>query len=113
MNKQFMSEASLAEEEGGDGDALDAALGGIDDALAGTLTNEQQERLDKTKIAINMENEQYLQAHPEIRDMIDVVVHQVLEHKPDNILRFAGDFFTRPDLYACVKKKSEEVGRTG
>merc|ERR1719326_196643 len=81
---------------------------GVDDEVVARLTEEQQ-RLDFTKIQINMENERYLQDHPEIRDMIGVFVHQVLEYKPDNILRFAGDFFTREDLYACVKKKSEEV----
>ncbi|CAE7762319.1 RIIAD1, partial [Symbiodinium sp. CCMP2456] len=69
------------------------------------------EELDITKIKVNMDNEKYLLAHPEIRDMISVFVHQVLEYKPDNILRFAGDFFTRDDLYACVKKKTEEVSR--
>mmetsp|Transcript_107087 Transcript_107087/g.169239 ORF Transcript_107087/g.169239 Transcript_107087/m.169239 type:complete len:89 (+) Transcript_107087:86-352(+) len=82
---------------------------GESEIVAGNLTKDQKERLDMTKIQINMDNERYLQAHPEIRDMISVFVHQVLEYKPDNILRFAGDFFTRPDLYACVKKKTEEV----
>mmetsp|Transcript_44434 Transcript_44434/g.102695 ORF Transcript_44434/g.102695 Transcript_44434/m.102695 type:complete len:100 (-) Transcript_44434:347-646(-) len=82
---------------------------GSGDAPDGVLEGYQQDALDETKIQINMENERYLQAHPEIRDMISVFVHQVLEYKPDNILRFAGDFFTRPDLYACVKKKTEEV----
>mmetsp|Transcript_59003 Transcript_59003/g.128097 ORF Transcript_59003/g.128097 Transcript_59003/m.128097 type:complete len:85 (+) Transcript_59003:53-307(+) len=77
--------------------------------LTARLTEEQQVSLDQTKIQINMENERYLQAHPEIRDMIGVFVHQVLEYKPDNILHFAGDFFTRDDLYAVVKKKTEEV----
>ncbi|CAE7208147.1 RIIAD1, partial [Symbiodinium natans] len=66
------------------------------------------DELDITKIKVNMDNEKYLLAHPEIRDMLSVFVHQVLEYKPDNILRFAGDFFTRDDLYACVKKKTEE-----
>jgi len=75
------------------------------------LIPEQQEKLDRTKIDINMQNERYLQEHPEIRDMVSVFVHQVLEYKPDNILRFAGDFFTRPDLYAMVKKKTEEMSR--
>lgn len=56
-----------------------------------------------------MENEKYLQAHPEIRDMIGVFVHQVLEHNPANVLRFAGEFFTRPDLCAAVKHKSAEL----
>eukprot|EP00427_Karlodinium_veneficum_P062539 CAMPEP_0169329364 /NCGR_PEP_ID=MMETSP1017-20121227/13071_1 /TAXON_ID=342587 /ORGANISM="Karlodinium micrum, Strain CCMP2283" /LENGTH=99 /DNA_ID=CAMNT_0009424283 /DNA_START=79 /DNA_END=378 /DNA_ORIENTATION=- len=85
---------------------------GESEIVAGNLTKDQKERLDMTKIQINMDNERYLQAHPEIRDMISVFVHQVLEYKPDNILRFAGDFFTRPDLYACVKKKTEEGLRT-
>eukprot|EP00928_Gymnodinium_smaydae_P065757 TRINITY_DN48852_c0_g1_i1.p2 TRINITY_DN48852_c0_g1~~TRINITY_DN48852_c0_g1_i1.p2 ORF type:complete len:104 (-),score=34.88 TRINITY_DN48852_c0_g1_i1:58-369(-) len=76
------------------------------------LSPEQQARLDVTKVQTNMENERYLQAHPEIRDMISVFVHQVLEYKPDNILKFAGDFFTREDLYACVKKKTEEVRKS-
>jgi hypothetical protein len=81
------------------------------ESATGTLTNNQQGKLDETMIHINMDNERYLQAHPEIRDMISVFVHQVLEYKPDNILRFAGDFFTREDLYACVKRKTEEVTR--
>eukprot|EP00929_Paragymnodinium_shiwhaense_P016464 TRINITY_DN124840_c0_g1_i1.p1 TRINITY_DN124840_c0_g1~~TRINITY_DN124840_c0_g1_i1.p1 ORF type:complete len:102 (+),score=38.65 TRINITY_DN124840_c0_g1_i1:88-393(+) len=98
-----MAEAELSEEFG------ELPIEGAAEGTGGTLTAEQQERLDATKIQINMENERYLQAHPEIRDMISVFVHQVLEYKPDNVLRFAGDFFTRPDLYACVKKKTEEV----
>mmetsp|Transcript_32507 Transcript_32507/g.85871 ORF Transcript_32507/g.85871 Transcript_32507/m.85871 type:complete len:88 (-) Transcript_32507:115-378(-) len=77
--------------------------------LAANLTGTQQESLDDTKIQVNMENERYLQAHPEIRNMIGVFVHQVLEYKPENILHFAGDFFTRDDLYAVVKKTTEEV----
>mmetsp|Transcript_93894 Transcript_93894/g.238991 ORF Transcript_93894/g.238991 Transcript_93894/m.238991 type:complete len:109 (-) Transcript_93894:6-332(-) len=105
MSDRDSQSAGDAEEH----DVLNEALGGVDEALAGRLTHDQQDRLDKTKIQINMENERYLQAHPEIKDMIGVFVHQVLEYKPDDILRFAGDFFTRPDLYACVKKKSEEV----
>mmetsp|Transcript_41812 Transcript_41812/g.121162 ORF Transcript_41812/g.121162 Transcript_41812/m.121162 type:complete len:101 (+) Transcript_41812:88-390(+) len=95
-----------------DGDSVPSSgrqTPGDEDGANGTLTEEQQEALDEAKIQINMENERYLQTHPEIRDMIGVFVHQVLEYKPDNILRFAGDFFTRPDLYACVKKKTEEV----
>mmetsp|Transcript_98366 Transcript_98366/g.306327 ORF Transcript_98366/g.306327 Transcript_98366/m.306327 type:complete len:101 (+) Transcript_98366:57-359(+) len=95
-----------------DGDSLSSSgrqSPGQEEGANGTLTLDQQDALDDTKIQINMENERYLQAHPEIRDMISVFVHQVLEYKPDNILRFAGEFFTRPDLYACVKKKTEEV----
>ena len=79
----------------------------MDEEEAAQLTGEQQERLDATKIQINMENERYLQAHPELRAMVGIFVHEVLEHKPKDILRFAGDFFTRDDLYALVK--TEEV----
>jgi len=74
------------------------------------LTQEQQEKLNQTNIQINMQNERYLRAHPEIRSLISVFVKQVLEYKPENILSFAGDFFTRPDLYPMVKKKTEETG---
>lgn len=72
------------------------------------LLPEQQQRLNNTKVQLNMQNEHYLRAHPEIQSMVSVFVHQVLEQKPDDILSFAGDFFTRPDLYAMVKKKTEE-----
>ena len=34
--------------------------------------------------------------------MVGVFVHEVLEQKPENIIAFCGDFFTRPDLYAMV-----------
>mmetsp|Transcript_44384 Transcript_44384/g.117763 ORF Transcript_44384/g.117763 Transcript_44384/m.117763 type:complete len:83 (-) Transcript_44384:151-399(-) len=79
----------------------------MDEEEAAQLTGEQQERLDATKIQINMENERYLQAHPELRAMVGIFVHEVLEQKPEDILRFAGDFFTRDDLHALVK--TEEV----
>eukprot|EP00913_Durusdinium_trenchii_P032722 g30630.t1 len=73
------------------------------------LHGKRQEELDFTKIKVNMQNEKYLLAHPEIREMISVFVHQVLEYKPDNILCFAGDFFTREDLLDFVKKKSQDA----
>lgn len=78
-----------------------------DQSSVGMLTKQQQEQLDLTKIKVNVQNEKYLLAHPEIRDMISVFVHQVLEYKPDNILCFAGDFFTREDLLDFVKTKSQ------
>ncbi|CAJ1367624.1 unnamed protein product [Effrenium voratum] len=80
-----------------------------DESSVGQLTKYQQEQLDMTKIKVNMENEKYLLAHPEIRELLSVFVHQVLEYKPDNILCFAGDFFTRDDLPDFVKKKIEGV----
>jgi len=72
------------------------------------LLPEQQKRLNNTKVQLNMQNEYYLRAHPEIQHMVSVFVHQVLEHKPDDILSFAGDFFTREDLVEFVEKRTDE-----
>ncbi|CEM20089.1 unnamed protein product [Vitrella brassicaformis CCMP3155] len=74
-----------------------------------TLTRPQQEQLDKDKVRMHMQNERYLRAHPELKHLIGTFVQQTLEYKPDNLLEFAGRFFTRSDLYAMVKVKSKEL----
>mmetsp|Transcript_162988 Transcript_162988/g.522663 ORF Transcript_162988/g.522663 Transcript_162988/m.522663 type:complete len:122 (-) Transcript_162988:115-480(-) len=96
MSDRDSQSAGDAEEH----DVLNEALGGVDEALAGRLTYDQQERLDKTKIQINMENERYLQAHPEIKDMIGVFVHQAHPSRKNNP-RCSARIQTRRHLAIC------------
>uniref|UniRef100_A0A0G4IDS5 RIIa domain-containing protein n=1 Tax=Chromera velia CCMP2878 TaxID=1169474 RepID=A0A0G4IDS5_9ALVE len=73
------------------------------------LTEKQQRQLNKTKVLTNVQNEKYLRSHPELKKLVSVFLNETLEHKPDRILEFAGDFFTRPDLRALVDTKTEQL----
>lgn len=44
-----------------------------------------------------MANELYLRKHPELNIMISIFLFRVLEEKPDDLLKYAGNFF---DQYA-------------
>lgn len=73
------------------------------------LTEEQHKNIHEVQIKNSLSNERYFRAHPELKEMISVFVGEVLEHKPENVLEFAGDFFTRGDLYAMVKQKTRSL----
>eukprot|EP00388_Colpodella_angusta_P033212 GDKK01028935.1.p1 GENE.GDKK01028935.1~~GDKK01028935.1.p1 ORF type:complete len:100 (-),score=17.32 GDKK01028935.1:123-395(-) len=75
----------------------------------GVLTAEQQEEIEQINIKNALSNERYFRAHPELKEMVSVFVGEILEHKPENVLEFAGDFFTRGDLFAMVKQKSRSL----
>ena len=45
-----------------------------------------------------MKNEKYLREHPEIQNLLSKFVNTALEKRPEDVLKFAGDFFTNPEL---------------
>ncbi|XP_008321329.1 RIIa domain-containing protein 1 [Cynoglossus semilaevis] len=72
------------------------------------LSSEQQEKLRQFKIKTRIENESYLMAHPEVELMIGDFLRNVLLKRPDDILEFAADHFTNPNLHINVTTKVEE-----
>ncbi|CAD7954595.1 unnamed protein product [Amoebophrya sp. A25] len=70
---------------------------------ASILNAEQQAKVDSAKVAQQMKNEKYLREHPEIHTMLSKFVNSALEKRPEDILKFAGDFFTAPDLKENVE----------
>ena len=55
----------------------------------------QDKEVQKIKVSLRKNNEEYLRKHPEIQKILKVFVGKVLQEKPDNILTFAGNFLTK------------------
>lgn len=45
----------------------------------------------------------YLRLHAELGEMLGLFMTKVLEEKPDDVLTFAGEFFTQDDLQELVE----------
>ena len=58
------------------------------------LTKQQQQRLNKAKAQLRIDNEEYLRAHPELQTFISLFMKEVLDQKPDDVLGFACKFFS-------------------
>jgi hypothetical protein len=55
-------------------------------------------QFSRLKLQQRMENERYLQEHPELQMLVGLFMRHVLDEHPDNVLEFAGRFFDRHDL---------------
>ncbi|CAD7926093.1 unnamed protein product [Amoebophrya sp. A120] len=76
-------------------------------SASGVLNADQQSTVDSAKVAQQMKNEKYLREHPEIQDLLGKFVNAALHEKPDDVLKFAGHFFTNPTL-----KQEVEAGKS-
>lgn len=72
------------------------------------LTKEQQESLDKHKVEVRIQNEQYLRQHPEIPVVLGSFVRKVLLERPSDIKVFAASFFTDPNLKNRIDKYQKD-----
>lgn len=64
----------------------------------GALSVEQQTKLNQFKIQTRVANETYLRKHPEISVLVSGFLSSCLSVKPDNIEKFASEYFTDPQL---------------
>jgi hypothetical protein len=53
------------------------------------LTSEQKMLLQTEKISTRINNEVYLRAHPEIKNIIKYLMRETLKNKPENAEKFA------------------------
>ncbi|TPX44630.1 hypothetical protein SeMB42_g04248 [Synchytrium endobioticum] len=82
-----------------------------------TTVSYEDEFLKQLKLdAINqrIDNERYLRAHPEVRHIIQYVLHQILLIQPTNVQEFIADLFTDVELRSKVdgyiKQKDVNTG---
>lgn len=64
--------------------------------------------VETQKLKVRMDNERYLISHPEINVMISLFMKHVLDEHPDDILKYAGAFFDRPNLKEIVRWEFEQ-----
>ncbi|KAJ3232280.1 hypothetical protein HDU81_003069, partial [Chytriomyces hyalinus] len=56
------------------------------------------------KIRTRIDNERYLRDHPEIKDILNHVMSQVLQHKPKNLRDLIADVFSDANLAKNVSR---------
>jgi len=78
---------------------------GMEDYDIGALSDEQQTTLSNFKIQTRMNNERYLQSHPEVEIIMQSFLRQLLLQRPEDIREFAAKYFTHPDLPGAVKQE--------
>ncbi|KAJ3023313.1 RIIa domain-containing protein 1 [Thoreauomyces humboldtii] len=67
-----------------------------------------QQKLNIDRIQIRVENELYLREHPEIRQILDFFVNEVLVQQPEDLQEFAAGLFSDPNLRPKVEKHTSE-----
>ncbi|KAJ3069359.1 RIIa domain-containing protein 1 [Podochytrium sp. JEL0797] len=70
----------------------------MDVKFSSVLTEEQQTTLKKDAIQTRIVNEHYLRDHPEIKEILNYFMAQVLLKKPVNVKDFAAELFSDPEL---------------
>mmetsp|Transcript_21029 Transcript_21029/g.46791 ORF Transcript_21029/g.46791 Transcript_21029/m.46791 type:complete len:95 (-) Transcript_21029:124-408(-) len=55
---------------------------------------EQQEKLEKREEALKREHADYLEKHPELRQVLNDFMSSVLLHRPDQVFEFAREYFS-------------------
>lgn len=71
---------------------------------ASTLTQEQQLLLNDVKIQHRLHNEKYIRQHPELLALVKGFMKRILIERPDNVEKFAGAYFTDPNLKETYKE---------
>ncbi|XP_064354862.1 RIIa domain-containing protein 1 [Dromaius novaehollandiae] len=53
-------------------------------------------------------SESYLRAHPAVRLLLGGFLREVMLKRPENLLEFAAEYFTDPELPSKIQKQLEE-----
>ena len=67
----------------------------------------QKNEIEKKKLELRIQNEMYFRQHPELSGCMALFIRQILDDRPDDILKYAGTFFDRAELRAVVYEAIE------
>mmetsp|Transcript_25860 Transcript_25860/g.51604 ORF Transcript_25860/g.51604 Transcript_25860/m.51604 type:complete len:82 (-) Transcript_25860:12-257(-) len=70
-----------------------------------SLTPEQQDALNRTKMAMRINNEKYIREHTELKHLISIFMAKLLKDKPEDTVAYAVQYFTQPDLKEMIEKE--------
>ncbi|CAF1285901.1 unnamed protein product [Rotaria magnacalcarata] len=74
----------------------------------GALLPEQQKKINELKIQKRIENERYLQKHPELNILMRDFIRQTCLQKPEDIRQFSAGYFTHPMLEKRIENLIKE-----
>ena len=67
------------------------------------------------QLQLRIDNEKYFREHPELQALTTLFIREILDNRPENILKYAGRFFDRAELHEVVgeaiKKDMEDEAR--
>lgn len=70
----------------------------------------QKQKMEQIKFHSRIDNEKYLREHPEIECIIENFLIKLLQDRPINTLKYAGEYFNKTDfrnLYDCLQKQGK------
>lgn len=76
--------------------------------LAAALTHQEIAALNSRKVALKAGHTSYLASHPEVKNMLNDFLSQVLLSRPDDVFSFAADHFAE-----LSPADAEVVGKAG
>jgi guanylate kinase len=77
------------------------------------LDNKEMAIVDQRKQELGEQHSEYLQAHPELQDLLNDFLSSTLLNKPDNIFTYAREFFSKFNLAPVRTKPLIVLGPSG
>jgi hypothetical protein len=71
------------------------------------LLKAQNQQVERIKFLTRIDNEKYLREHPEIEFLIGNYLIKLLEDRPQNILKFTGEYFNKTDLKQLYESRNK------
>jgi len=65
----------------------------------------QKQKMEQIKFHTRIDNEKYLREHPEIEFIIENFLVKLLQDRPDNTLKYSGEYFNKTDFRNLYENK--------
>ncbi len=65
----------------------------------------QKQKMEQIKFQSRIDNEKYLREHPEIEFIIENFLVKLLQDRPANTLKYAGEYFNKTDFRNLYENK--------
>lgn len=68
----------------------------------------QKQKMEQIKFHTRIDNEKYLREHPEIEFIIENFLVKLLQDRPANTLKYAGEYFNKTDFRNLYENKIKQ-----
>lgn len=69
----------------------------------------QKDEIKLIKEKMRVENKNYMKQHPEIKQLMNIYMIMLLRERPDDVLTFTGNFFSKDQLKNFIEIKEKEL----
>ena len=68
----------------------------------------QKQKMEQIKFHTRIDNEKYLREHPEMEFIIENFLVKLLQDRPANTLKYAGEYFNKTDFRSLYENKTKQ-----